>query len=389
MLKVVFFNSKTFLNKELLGALKRRKDFHTLCVDIPALPAPQTAPVVFEQLLSFLPAVVISLNDAGYDPAGTLSSLISQTGSFQLNWYYDDPLYEHIYHKRALPDFSRRIDFVSERSFVPLLAEKGFNAHFLPLGTDPEYFNLLSPAPEYKYDISFVGNSSIQFIDDIVTEPIQKDLDRCKPLLVRIKQIYYNNPRENIREWLYAHADEWNNKITIDPDVFVFVMQWMVGYFYRKDFVVNLACVYPNKFMCFGDMYWSKFMAPSQVSPNAMYYKNLCSYYRSSKINININRIQTLTSFTQRIFDCKASGAFLLTDKRQLNKEFFITEGPGREFVEYSSLEDCKKLIDYFLKHDDEREEIAHAGVEKVLKNHTYDNRVDEMFGVFRKEWGI
>jgi spore maturation protein CgeB len=389
MLNAVFFNSKTFLNKELINALKRRNDIHTLSVDIPVLPPPQAAPAVFEQLKPFLPAIVISLNDAGYDQAGALSSLLAGSGCFQLNWYYDDPLYEHIFCKRALPDRSRRIDFVSEKSFVPMLAEKGFTPHFLPLATAPEFFNTDGPAPGFKYDISFVGNSSLSFLDSISLPEVQQELNRSTRLLARLRDMYRANPRENIRGWLYSHPDEWKGNIAIDADVFVFVMQWMVGYFYRKDFVAALADAYRERFMCFGDIYWTKFINPAQVSTDAMYYTNLCSYYRRTKINININRIQTLTSFTQRIFDCKASGAFLLTDKRQLNSEYFVTEGENREFVEYTSLAHCKRLIDYYVTHDEERERIALAGREKVMKNHTYDNRVEEMMQVVRIKWKL
>jgi spore maturation protein CgeB len=389
MLNVLFFNARTFLNKEVQSALRRRSDIHTLSAEVPVYPPPDAAQSVFDQLAPFLPAVVVSLNDAGYDSAGVLSSLLAQSGSFQINWYYDDPLYEHIYYKRALPDLRRRIDFVSEQSFAPLLRDKGFNAHFLPLAAAPEYFNMNGPAPAHKYDISFVGSSSLQFMDGITTEPVQNELDKFKPLLARLRDSYNRNPRQSIRDWLYKHDSEWRSRVAIDPDAFVFVMQWMVGYLYRKDFVVDIARTYKQRFICLGDIYWSRFMDPALVSTDALYYTNLCSYYRSCKINLNINRIQTLTSFTQRIFDCKASGAFLLTDRRALNSEYFVTEGENREFVEYTSLSHCKELIDHYLIHDDERERIALAGRENVLKNHTYDNRIEEILALAKKTWGI
>jgi spore maturation protein CgeB len=47
------------------------------------------------------------------------------------------------------------------------------------------------------------------------------------------------------------------------------------------------------------------------------------------------------------------------------------------------------ELIDYYCEHDDERQRIALAGREKVLKLHTYDARIDLMFETCRKEWGI
>jgi spore maturation protein CgeB len=388
-LNVIFFSSKTFLNKEVSAALRKKADVHTLIVDIPVLPPSAAAETIFEQLKNYLPAIVVSLNDAGFDQIGILGKRIAETGSFVLNWYYDDPLYEHVFYKRIINSLDRRLDFVSEDSFVPLLAARGHDAHFLPLATDPAYFNIEAPLQDQTYDISFVGNSSLEFMDSVINEDAQKELDKFKSLLGRIKEMYYRNPRENLREYLQSHSEEWENTISMDREKFVFAMVWMVGYLYRRDFIVDLANTYRDRFMCFGDLYWTNFIGKSQVSADAMYYKNLCSYYRSSKINININRIQTHTSFTQRVFDCKASGAFLLTDRRLLNSRYFVTEGAGRELVEYDSLTHCKQLIDYYLVHDDERRAIALAGRDKVLALHTYDNRIEEMLSTARKKWGF
>jgi spore maturation protein CgeB len=386
-LNVIFFNSKTFLNIEVLSALRRRQDIRTLCVDIPPAPHAHSAQTVFDQLKPHLPAVVVSLNDAGFDQAGVLGSLLARTGSYQLNWYYDDPLYENIFHKRVIRNLAQRIDFVSENSFVALLSAKGRRAHFLPLATDPAYFNTDAPLRDRTYDITFVGNSSLEFMDGLMTGPLQRELDKAKDLLGRLKSMYYNDPRADLRSFLLSHRALWPLSPSIDPDAFVFALPWMVGYLYRKDFVIDLANTYADRFACFGDPYWTNFISKSQVSTDAMYYKNLCSYYRSSKINININRIQTLTSFTQRVFDCKASGAFLLTDRRAMNSAYFVTDAPDRELVEYDSLDHCKKLIDYYLTHDDERRRIALAGRDTVLAHHTYDNRIDEMLTVAGKTW--
>ncbi len=388
-LQVIFFSSKTFLNKELTAALKRCSDIRLLCVDIPVLPPVNTAEAIFEQLKPFLPAIVVSLNDAGFDQAGVLGSLLASSGSFLLNWYYDDPLYEAIFYKRKISDKTSRIDFVSEETFVPLLAQNGFNSHFLPLATDPEYFNTNAGPVPFKYEMSFVGNSSMQFMDSIITEAMQKELEGFKALLYHLKKMYYANTQTDIRRYLLAHRREWENSITVDQEVFVFAMVWMIGYMYRKDFIVDLAQSYKDRFKCFGDIYWSNFIDKSLVSTDAMYYKNLCEYYRATKINININRIQIQTSFTQRIFDCKASGAFLLTDKRMLNSKYFNTSGAEQELVEFDSLSHCKKLIDFYLVHDQERNKIAANGREKVLANHTYDNRVTEMLEIAKKTWNI
>jgi spore maturation protein CgeB len=389
MLNVLFFRTKTFLNKEMENSLKKRHDLTVLCVDIPVQPQPEMAPHIFEQLKPHLPAIIITLNDAGFDLSGDLGKLVSQTGSLVVNWYYDDPLYERIMHKRVYADLANRIDFVSEQCFVQVLLQKGHDTHFLPLAVDPAYFNTSSPFSGYQYDISFTGNSSLEFMDNLITPAMQKDIDNCKDLLVNISALYRSNPRIDLASHLLGIRNQWAHKIASSHEQFVFCMVWLAGYFYRKDFVVGLAKTFEKRFVCFGDIYWTNFIDKSQVSTDAMYYKNLCRYYRSCKVNININRIQTQTSFTQRVFDCKASGAFLLTDKRELNGRYFVTSGENAELIEYESFDHCKKLVRYYLEHDAEREAIAMRGREKVMEQHTYDNRVKEMMGIVYEKIGM
>jgi spore maturation protein CgeB len=271
-----------------------------------------------------------------------------------------------------------------------MLKKNGNNAHFLPLATDPLFFNTDVEAIDYERDCAFVGNSSMGFLDSIITKDAEIEIEKFAQLIAELRQFYYAHPCEaNIKEWLLKNAFQWKPLTTMDPQQFLFRMEWLVGYFYRRDFISEIAQKLKRRFMCFGDIYWSKFIDPSLVSTDACYYTNLCSYYRSTKVNLNINRIQIRTAFTQRIFDCKASGSFILTEKRKLNSRFFITEGVNRELVEFTSWQNCLDLIDYFCKHDEEREKIARAGRAKVLVEHTYDRRIEQIFEVCSNEWGI
>jgi spore maturation protein CgeB len=282
-----------------------------------------------------------------------------------------------------------RLDFVSEESFVPKLIEKGYKAFFLPLAVDPLYFNL-EGAVDLARDVAFVGNSSLEWLDTLITEEVQKELEKFAPLITTLKTMYCKNPSQaDLKAYLIDNQEQWGNKTGLAREKFLFLMEWLVGYFYRRDFIIEISKHFKDRFTCFGDIYWSRFIDASQVSTDACYYTNLCSYYRSTRVNLNINRIQIKTSFTQRIFDCKASGAFVLTEKRPLNGRYFVTEGPEKELVEFSSRRKCMELIDYYCEHDDERQRIALAGREKVLKLHTYDARIDLMFETCRKEWGI
>ncbi len=388
-MNVVFFKSTTFLAREVENALKKREDINLLVASIPEKIPPQAAPSIIDRIAGHLPAAVISINNAGYDLQGALSDLLSSSGSYLCNWFIDDPLYEEIMFNRKTPNLTNRLDFVSEETFLPMLQEKGYNAHFLPLATDPLYFNT-NGDKGYARDCAFVGNSSLNFLDSIITKDAAYEFEKHAKLISDLKNDYYNAPcASDVRCRLRDAALQWTDTTTMDPRQFMFRMEWLIGYFYRRDFIIEIAKKLKKRFMCFGDIYWSKFIDPSLVSTDACYYDNLCAYYRSTKVNLNINRIQIRTSFTQRIFDCKASAAFVLTEKRRLNNRFFITEGKGQELVEFTSWKHCLDRIDYYCEHDEERERIAAAGRKKVLAEHTYDRRIEEIFEVCKKEWGI
>ncbi len=388
-MKILFFSSKTFLTHEIIGALKKRSDITTVVVDIPWLVlVDEMVEIVFSQIKHHLPAIVMTVNNAGTDYAGVLLEKIAATDSHVVNWYTDDPTYEPLFYARVIKPCATRIDFVTEATFVPLLRNQGYAAHFLPLAADPAFFNSHGVVA-LERDVAFVGNSSLEFLDTVISEPIEQELTRCAPLLAAAHEHYCANPQIDLEAFLLGRASEWESALRISKERFLFSVQWLVGYLFRRDAIVALAACFGTRFTCFGDAYWTRFIDASLVSTQACYYTNLCTYYRSTRVNIDINRIQIRTSFTQRVFDCLASGAFLLTDARLLNKSFFVMDGEDKELVEFSTLKECIQRAQYYCDHEDEAHEIALRGQKKVLTLHTYDHRIDLLISLCKEAWGI
>ncbi len=387
-MNILFLKSKTFLAEEIPNALSRLRGMSVTVITTPEKIAGESVDSVFQQLKPYLPALVISINNAGYDFGGHLAKLLTEAGSYLANWYTDDPFYETIFYGARVHPSASRVDFVTEPTFVASLRNQGFSAHYLPLATDPHYFPHLEAA-EFERDIAFVGSSSLQFMDSVVNESIGNAIQERVSFFQECKHRYDQNPRIDLWEFLRNHEHQWKKGLRVEPEKFLFGMQWMIGYLYRRDAVVALAHAYGTRFTVFGDPYWQKFIDQRRVSTEACYYTNLFRYYATTRINLNLNRIQIRTSFTQRVFDTKACGGFLLTEKRAENGNVFITEGPDREIVEFESIAHCKELIDYFLIHEDERKTIAKRGRDKILANHTYDNRIETILDTCRKGWGI
>lgn len=106
------------------------------------------------------------------------------------------------------------------------------------------------------------------------------------------------------------------------------------------------------------------------------FLERMAEVFSRSKIVFN-KLIQD--GLNMRIFEVLASGSMLLTDQ--------TAEGTGltdffqdrKHLVIYRNEKELIELADYFLRHDEERERIAAEGMKKVLKEHTYSNRVKDM----------
>lgn len=90
-----------------------------------------------------------------------------------------------------------------------------------------------------------------------------------------------------------------------------------------------------------------------------------------AKYKIHWNKNYSI-DINYRTFETLGVGTFLLTNETDSLLELFET---GKHLVTYKDFEDCRKKINYFLKHDNERQEIALNGYFHVVKNHTYNER--------------
>ncbi|MFN3551283.1 MAG: glycosyltransferase [Endomicrobiia bacterium] len=87
-----------------------------------------------------------------------------------------------------------------------------------------------------------------------------------------------------------------------------------------------------------------------------------------------------------RVFETLSCGSLLLTDR--LKPEVGLEElfQDRKHLVLYDDENDLLEKIDYYLRNESDREEIAYNGYKEVLSKHTYEHRVKEMFNkIFTK----
>jgi len=88
--------------------------------------------------------------------------------------------------------------------------------------------------------------------------------------------------------------------------------------------------------------------------------------------------------FSDRLFESIGRGGFTIFPYIKGVEDNFVVD---KEIVtyEFGNFEQLKEKIDYYIKHDDEREKIRKAGLERVIKHHTYKHRWEQIL----KEVGL
>jgi spore maturation protein CgeB len=108
----------------------------------------------------------------------------------------------------------------------------------------------------------------------------------------------------------------------------------------------------------------------------AGHFVELTRIYNGSRINLDIGRIYQGDIVTMRVFDVLACKGFVLADHSEDLEDLFA---PGEDIAVYRSISQIPSLVEHYLTHDVEREEMAERGRQRVLENHTIGKRLESM----------
>ena len=171
----------------------------------------------------------------------------------------------------------------------------------------------------------------------------------------------------------------------------VFLSQWACNHFMYKN--LNLPRIYDITFVgqpygrradfieklkkqginvtLFGRGWKNTNIIPSQ--------SEFVRIYNQSKICLNMQYASVGSSMQLKAKDFVAPGCggLLLTNDTEQIARYFI---PGEEIITYRDANDAAKKIKYYLKNEEERKKIAKRGYEKVMKEHTIEKRLLDIF---------
>jgi len=120
--------------------------------------------------------------------------------------------------------------------------------------------------------------------------------------------------------------------------------------------------------------YVIKKMGDNFVNKTSLTGEENAELYNSSKIVFQKSRFNEVT---RRIFEGMATKKLVITDSLPTSKRLDLFFEEDKEIVLYSNKREAVKKINYYLKNEDKRSEIALNGYNKVKKYYTTKNIVN------------
>jgi spore maturation protein CgeB len=121
--------------------------------------------------------------------------------------------------------------------------------------------------------------------------------------------------------------------------------------------------------------------------------KMVADFYNGAKIVLNTHRPFDLQQnmnrlgikgkgINNRTFDVASCASFQLIEYKEDLKDHFNED---QEIVSFKSFSQLQEKIHYYIVAEDERKKIANKARERVLKNHTFEKRLEQMISLINE----
>lgn len=320
----------------------------------------------------------------------SIAKICNNMNVHYVSWVYDNPRV-HLFSCTTI--LSTNTIYVFEKDVADYFQSQGIETvHYLPLAANPTKLakiisdnitkNTVYSQPK---DVSFVGSmytENHQLYSRMIDKGIsQYTLGYLRGIMNVQKKLYgcdivtpslTNDIISNMKNALPLAPDK-DSVVTTEYLFAKYVIDRQITAEERMDllsmagekydvhvFTVNSKTVIPN---CINHG-----PAHSDIEAPAVYH--------SSKINLNISLRSIVNGIPLRVFEIMGSGGFLLSNYQAELLDYFV---PGEDFDYFDSPEDMLRKIDYYLKHEEIRNQIAINGQNKIKAYHTFRDRVKAM----------
>ena len=387
-MKILYADYKMFGKTDIIEAF-RKLGHEVEETDIP-LKYEDDKPKLEEEMDKFLSDcgadVVFSSN---FHPE--LVRVCEKRGIKYISWTYDSPLVA-LYDKEILSPISYAFHFDSAE--VDRLKMRGAKqVWYMPLAVNPERLAKIKVSNEdrkvFTADVSLVASlyNEEHNLYDRLKEKLDDYTSGCLDGILAAQK---NLLTGSIIEDVLAQKKE-----------LVISMYKAMPYPLTEGSIADELYVYANYFMCRKAANLQRMEIIREVSkrfdmkvytggnlsgmPHVKsmgtvdYMTDMTKVFKCSKVNLNITLPSIKSGMPLRTLDIMGACGFLMTNPQRDFDAFFDM---GIDYGCYTSVDDLLYTIEYYLEHEDEREEIRQRGHEKTVGAFTYENMLSQMLEI-------
>ena len=310
-----------------------------------------------------------------------ISNVCQEQGLRYVCWSCDNPLIS-MYHKSVFNDVNRifLFDLTNVEEFRGMGVE---HVYHLPLAVDCNRLDYLfgnsTDLEAYKNEISFVGSLYEK-----------NSYDKMEYTLPEYLRGYFEATMEAQRDLMgvniidrmltpeilmelenYFELEKSEDSLSDLNLIFsVTTLGFKIAQKQRRRILIDLSkhhdvSIYTNSF--------TRDLLRVNYKGSVDYWSEMPKVFNQSKINLNMTIPNIKSGVPLRVYDILGAGGFCLTNFQAELPMFFENE---KHLVWYYNNEDLYDKVDFYLKHDSERERIAAAGQEYVKEACTYESRI-------------
>lgn len=315
------------------------------------------------------------------------------TDTKYISWVYDSPVVL-MYSYTAI--FPTNYIFTFDKAQYMEFHSAGINTvYYLPLAVNVRRLDAMKDTLSYRKS-KWSNKTDIAFVGSLYTEknPFFQRLEGISDhtrgyidgLIGAQKQVYGSNFIQETLEGNPEIMEDLMKNLPMNPDpegvetseyLFAqYVINREITARERREFVIDISRKYGM------DLYSKDpdFDVPGCHNHGVVDYYDMAPYiFKNVKINLNISLRSIISGIPLRCFDIIGAGGFLLSNYQSDFDDCFVA---GEDYVYFDSKNDMLDKIEYYLAHDDEREQIAAHGRQTALENHSFEARVPVMLEI-------
>lgn len=301
-----------------------------------------------------------------------------------LSWCYDSPLEECL---KEYFSYETNYIFLFDRIEAEQYQAEGYTRVFhLPLAVNTERLDALTYTPaqaaSYRADVSFVGH----LYDSPLDALLYPADDYCKGFVEGLIQaqlrIYGYNFLDTLitDEFLERLNDSYKKMgqtaVTLNRRGLSYAIAAQITHLERTFLIEQMGELYDTRFYSTRPY---DFATPVKSCGPVKYHTEMPAVFRYSRLNLCPTLKSIQSGIPLRSLDILGAKGVLFSNYQPELAEYFEDE---KDVILYGSMEDAFAKADFYLKHEDLREEIAVNGYRRVREEFSYPDKIRQMFEV-------